>query len=307
MYTMNEIPDFPFPDRNYDDFLPLSECEMRWGLYLTGVGWDVLRPGDSCKYEGRPRIYRINWDRGRILHEYLLLYASQGNAFFKSESTPDLEIPAGSFALIHPGIWHTYKPDQKIGWTNTWLTLSGTLLHEYTERGIISPKEPIVQPVQPVLQQAADYVWDIVSRVRRNPLTNDPSYAGLLLSLLTTLYTVKTTIPESSVPANPAMIVQKAQNYIWNWGYREIDIEKMADRVGVTRRTLERYFAEELSRSIRDEIHRCRITRACNMLKQTKIKIALVAYMAGFSDVRQMNRAFMHFLKKTPGEIRENN
>ncbi|MDO4583976.1 MAG: AraC family transcriptional regulator [Planctomycetia bacterium] len=296
---------YSFPSKNYDHFLPLAERESQWGLYLTAAGWDILRPGDSCKFEGRPHIYRLNFDQGRILHEYILLYAYEGKATFRSEVTPNREIPEGAFVLLHPGIWHTYKPDQTIGWTNIWLTLNGSLLHDYQQRGIIRPENPILQLPDKRRKEAADLLWEIVNDVRQHPLCNDPRYAGKLLLLLTTLFsTEEKPVLDGVLPDSPQAAVQKAQDIIWNWGYREIDVAFIAQNIGKTRRTLERYFREILHCSVRDEIHRCRIIRACTILRQTRIKISQTAYMAGFTGVGQMNRVFMRYLKKTPREIR---
>ena len=50
-------------------YLPVSEREEQWGLYVTGGGFNVIKPGSHYPCAGHPREYAFFWSNGRILHE----------------------------------------------------------------------------------------------------------------------------------------------------------------------------------------------------------------------------------------------
>ena len=149
-------------------------------------------------------------------------------------------------------------------------------------------------------------------KILDSPQVNSPYYAEDLLGILIEIGACqKSPQPPGIIPASSGdknsvstQLIQKACREIWNWGHQEIDIKQLASQLGVTRRTLERYFSKELHRTIRDEIHRCRIYRAITLLQQTNVKIEQIALMAGFPNYVHMIRVFKRVLGKTPSEYR---
>ena len=86
-----------------------------------------------------------------------------------------------------------------------------------------------------------------------------------------------------------------------------ISVTELSRQLFVSRRSLEMRFEKILGRPPHEEIMRCRMARARELLIGTDMKLTAISIAAGFSSVRFMHRAFQQRLKQTPGEFRTTN
>ena len=42
-------------------YLPVNEETMSWGIYMTGAGRSVIRPGEKYPPSGHPTLYQFDW------------------------------------------------------------------------------------------------------------------------------------------------------------------------------------------------------------------------------------------------------
>ena len=301
------------------NFLPISEKELKWNLYVTGAGFDDMQPGRAFINEGRPELYRLEQYKNRILPEYVFIYIADGAGEYISDLGGCLTVKKGDVFILFPGSEHQLIPDKDVGWKDVWITANGPYIHSLTQIGVLDPRRPVVNTLSSG-NKIKSRMEQLCNKVLDSPQVNSPLYAADLLGILIEIGTVQNAQPSGSgdedwgnelnaqIPASNSLaatqIIQKACREIWNWGHQEIDIKRLASKLGVTRRTLERYFNKELHRTIRDEIHRCRIYRAITLLQQTNIKIEQIALMAGFPSYVHMARVFKRTLDKTPSEFR---
>ncbi len=293
------------------NFLPITEQELRWNLYVTGAGFDDMRPGRSFVNEGRPELYRLEQYKNRILPEYVFLYIADGAGQYISDLGGSLTVKKGDVFILFPGSEHQLIPDKDVGWKDVWVTANGAYIHSLTQNGILDPRQPVVSSL--TAEKIAGRIERLCSQILDSPQINSPFYAVDLLGLLieiggcqarSNLSDVLPNLQLAPQQSESTRIVQNACKEIWNWGHQEIDIKLLAKKLNVNRRTLERYFNKELNRTIREEIHRCRIYRAITLLQQTNVKIEQIALMAGFPSYVHMIRVFKRMLGKTPGEFR---
>lgn len=293
------------------NFLPITEQELRWNLYVTGAGFDDMRPGRSFVNEGRPELYRLEQYKNRILPEYVFLYIADGAGQYISDLGGSLTVKKGDVFILFPGSEHQLIPDKDVGWKDVWVTANGAYIHSLTQNGILDPRQPVVSSL--TAEKIAGRIERLCSQILDSPQINSPFYAVDLLGLLieiggcqarSNLSDVLPNLQLAPQQSESTRIVQNACKEIWNWGHQEIDIKLLAKKLNVNRRTLERYFNKELNRTIREEIHRCRIYRAITLLQQTNVKIEQIALMAGFPSYVHMIRVFKRMLGKIPGEFR---
>ena len=84
-----------------------------------------------------------------------------------------------------------------------------------------------------------------------------------------------------------------------------LTIEAIADRLGLSRRSLERRFQTRLNRSPATCYLSMRLDQADLLLKTTNQSIATVAAATGFSDSSHLVRAFKDYRGMTPGTARK--
>jgi hypothetical protein len=59
-------------------YLPVMKEQQQLGLYLTDCGYTVIEPGTVYPPRGHPDAYASNWEKGRTLDEYQVVYITQG-------------------------------------------------------------------------------------------------------------------------------------------------------------------------------------------------------------------------------------
>ncbi len=126
--------------------------------------------------------------------------------------------------------------------------------------------------------------------------------------------------PPHTVTLVPAgkMIVRQSSDILWIGDPRiaaamavirdracdRISVDEVAQRTGVSRRTLERRFQDVLGRGIESEMRRVRLNRARQLLSETTMPLREVAEKAGFGDVFYFSSAFRKAENMSPGEWR---
>lgn len=106
------------------------------------------------------------------------------------------------------------------------------------------------------------------------------------------------------IAINDADVVQ-ALRYIHAHAGRAITVEDVIRELPLSRRQLERRFRGALGRSILDEILRCRMERAKQLLVETELTLPQIAVASGFTSASYFNVVFRKQTGLTPGQFRE--
>jgi len=99
-------------------------------------------------------------------------------------------------------------------------------------------------------------------------------------------------------------MVTEAMRYIAEHCRQTLRVDELADRVGASRRTLERRFEEALGRSVYSEITRLRTDYIKRMLTETDRPMSDIADHCGFSSPSHFTRFFRNEVGQTPSAYR---
>jgi LacI family transcriptional regulator len=109
----------------------------------------------------------------------------------------------------------------------------------------------------------------------------------------------------SDLSAIPDAQVAQACRFIQEQAHRRIAVGDVATEVGIGRRTLERRFRATLGRGLGEEIRRCHVERAKELLVDAHLTMAAVAARAGFGSAKQFAVAFRAVTGMTPRTFRQ--
>jgi LacI family transcriptional regulator len=98
--------------------------------------------------------------------------------------------------------------------------------------------------------------------------------------------------------------VAVAARFIHEHADRPLLVSDVASHVAVARRTLERRFSACVGRTVWEEIRRAHMDRAKQLLAQTRLPIARIAVLSGFSGSRHLANAFRLELGTTASTFR---
>jgi len=299
----------PFHDKQFFEYLPVSDDDIAWGLYVTGVGEATIGPKAEYPPPGHPALYQFDFKRGRILPEYQIIYIIAGAGTFESKPTGKVAVPTGSIILLFPDVWHRYKPIPNVGWSSYWVSLNGQFLYHLAERSIISPKLAVVNTglrdtiLKPFRQ--------LIARVKDQPTRNSLYLSALAIEILACIVETGSadlsTRNKAATSAVKDSLIDRAIEFIWNRSHRRISVSAVADALPTTRRTLERRFRAATGRTVAQEIIGCRVERAKHLLRETNIPIKQIAFKVGFNSPERMSKVFRRELNTTPGSYRRTN
>ncbi len=281
----------------FHHYLPVDDQSIDWGIYVTGAGRVAIRPGQPYPPPGHPGPYDFRWQLGRTLPEFQVLLVTDGHGLFESRETGMVTVADGSLMFLFPGVWHRYQPDSRTGWTERWLSFNGELVHRFMDHGPVNAGSAVRKAHDPEnVRKAFDR---LLGNIHSNPSQNSVLLSLHAMSLLATA--IEAAMPEEPSKVSPSFqdgeptdsIVAQAVGFIWTRSHYPITVPKIAQALGVNRRTLERRFAAERGQSILDEINDCRLSRAKRLLEETDLPIKVVTHLAGFSSEQRMRATFL--------------
>jgi LacI family transcriptional regulator len=94
--------------------------------------------------------------------------------------------------------------------------------------------------------------------------------------------------------------VVQALQYIRDFACTDIDVPRVAEHVGVSRRVLERRFFQYIGRTPKTEIMRMRIERAKMLLAKTDQSREVIAQKCGFASPEYFSKAFRRMVGMKP-------
>lgn len=102
------------------------------------------------------------------------------------------------------------------------------------------------------------------------------------------------------------VLLEKVINIInENIDNTELNVEMLADGVGMSRVHMHRKLKELTNQSARDYIKNIRLKQAAELLVKQKISISEVAYALGFSNLSHFSNTFKEFYGMSPKEYSE--
>jgi LacI family transcriptional regulator len=99
--------------------------------------------------------------------------------------------------------------------------------------------------------------------------------------------------------------VAQAVRFIRESACSAIDVNRVADVVGMSRRGLERRFRQYLGRSPKAEIMRVRMTHATRLMAETDETSESIAKKCGFSSLEYFTRVFRRMIGMKPQAYRK--
>lgn len=302
---------FAAPSSDFIRYLPVGLDDGDYAARLLGVGRTHVEPGDAYPKNEHPKMYRLDWRSGRVLPELQMLLLTDARGEFESRETGCVPIHGHAVVLLFPGVWHRYRPDRAHGWTERWISLNSIAAQQLVAEGIVSPERPVLCCDDMAKAVAA---FDLIAKHVQAHCDRHPralAQAAMRIICLAAGGRSPATEHDAgassrTLPPRGDGIVEKAREIIWNHRHlRSVCVSEVAKQLPVTRRTLDRRFAQTVGHSVLDEINACRMWRAKQLLKETDLLIKTVAFLAGFPSRERMRLLFLGEEGLTPSEYRE--
>jgi AraC-like DNA-binding protein len=282
-------------------YFPISRRDRNWGLFVTTAGEARTLPNTPYPPSGHPKGYAFDWQHGRTLDSFALIYISGGKGKFESKPNFSVAIEPGHVFLLFPGIWHRYAPAPDSGWHEHWIGFDGEIARRWRQYKFISPQNPIFRI------NAEDTVLATFSRVMEAIRVNRPALqqilAGATANLLGLFYSAQQASPAAETESANAIEIAIAR--IQHEFASDLDIKKLAQELGVSYSWFRSTFAAHTGLSPHQYLMEFRIVCARNLLAGTELPVKEIAMQTGFGDEHYFSRLFRQKLNVTPSQWRQ--
>lgn len=126
------------------DYLNISDSEDYWGLYVVGAGLADIPPYTQYPPTKHPSNYMFNWENGRTLPNFCILYITKGEGIFETKEIKKKIVKEGSIILLYPNVWHRYRPKKSIGWKEYWISFNGEQPRKLLKNNILNINKPVL-------------------------------------------------------------------------------------------------------------------------------------------------------------------
>ena len=282
-------------------YMLASDRDALWGLTVSTVGYEDIKPGEPYPTKGHADGYYFNLEKGRTLNEYQLLYNPEGEGWFESTHCPKTRLKAGDMFLLFPGEWHTYHPDPNIGWKSRWIGFKGKNMDDRVRAGFLNPEKPIYH---------VGYSPDIETLYKRayeaaieEAAFSQQVMAGIVNHLIGRMYSLERNIELGKNQIQVDM-VNKARLLIRESLESDFTIQQIAEELGVSYSNFRKLFKEYTGLSPATYQQELRLLRAKELLTTTEYSIKEIAYRLNFESPDYFSAKFKMKMGCKPSELR---
>lgn len=284
-------------------YLIANDYDRSLNAVVNAVGSQEIAAGDEYPLHVHPADYYFDMQKGRVLHEYQLLYVTQGKGTFRSAAGPSegVTVEKGTMILLRPGELHSYCPDTSTGWTEYYIGFEGAAFDRLIDRlGLgkgqqvwpIGLHSELAQLYRRALEVAAD------NKTAPQPLLTGivQHMIGLLNYLLRNRTGHATDLLEQSVEKAKIIMDERVSG--------EIDLYDLASELNLSYSWFRKTFKEYTGHSPARYFQLLKLRRAQRLLSGTELSIKEIAYSLGYKSTEHFFSIFKKHTGCTPTAYR---
>lgn len=240
------------------------------------------------------------WGPG-VRNHYCIHYVISGTGYYEVNGKT-FSLSAGDTFILYPDREVRYYADMKEPWEYAWVGFMGTDAASLVRATDFSRERPLIlkgQLPRRLIQKQLKQIYEVKGSTYEAAV----AMTGALYLLLSTFmhYADHT----RQLQNHRLVYVEKAKEYIANNYSYPVTIEEVAAYAGVSRSHLFRSFQTCLGQSPKEYLTDFRIKKARQLLRETDLSVAAIAYSVGFENNLYFSKAFHRRMGKSPSGYRE--
>jgi AraC-like DNA-binding protein len=276
--------------KSYNAYLGIpGRQEDPWECTATSVGYERVQRGSPYPPRRHPVDHHFDWDHGRILSAYQLVYVTEGQGAFESEVPPKCHrIEAGAVMTLFPGVWHRYAPDPKTGWVEQWIECCGPAFDRAKSSGLLRSERPVLRVgFPPELLQAFERCHSLAQQ-RSAGVQALLSTMGL--HLLSVLLRAAQRHPGAPRPIDHK--IAQAQGLLARRYHEPLSVERLAGELNVSYSSFRQAFKAQTGISPKQYQLQIRLHKAQDFLANTSKSVGEIADILGFDSAFHLSKQF---------------
>lgn len=286
---------------NYQKYLPVSPSDTLWGLSVLNIGYNSIKKGASYPSKNHPLRHYFNWNKGRILDEYQIIYISKGKGYFESSSCVKTTINEGSIIFLFPGEWHRFKPETETGWNEFWLACKGNIIENMEHHEFISRTTPIIEIG--ISERIVHLFSEIIEKTKHEKMGYQFYITGIALHLCGIIQYKAKQFGQKTGNKTETLI-SRAQIMLREKMNQNIKIETVAQELNVSYSWFRKAFKNYTGISPKQYLLQLKIEKAKIMLSDNSKTIKEIAFELHFDNAAFFSKQFKQKTGRTPESFR---
>ena len=262
-------------------YLVATELDLQWGLTVSTVGYEEIKPGDPYPTRGHADGYFFEIGKGRTLNEYQVLYVVEGEGTFASAHQEATTIKEGDLFLLFPGEWHTYHPEMNRGWKCYWIGFRGKNMDDRVSAGFLSKEKPIYHiGFSGEIIRLYKGAYDTAQKEQAH---SQQILAGIVNHLIGLMYALERNIVLGR-NYNHVTMINKGLLRIREALEGSVTIQQIAEELGVSYSYFRKLFKKYKGISPATYQQELKLQRAKELLSTTSLSVKEIAYRLNFES-----------------------
>lgn len=287
---------------NYYKYLPVSEDDESWGLSVLNSGCTRIVPGAVYPYTNHPSHHYFNWEKGRVLHEYQVIYITKGKGIFESQSAGERVITEGTIIILLPGERHRYKPDKETGWDEYWVGFNGKIINTLFNKQFFESDNPTLQVGFD--ETLLNLFLEIINISKDERAGYQPLISGIVMHILGHIYSI--TQQDKFEGQDTAQLVNKARLLFRSGIEQNISPADVANELQISYSRFRKLFKEYTGLAPGQFQIQLKIHKAKELLLNPSKSVKEIAYELNFESNFYFSKLFKEKTGMTPLEFRNN-
>ena len=286
--------------KNIRRYFPKDETHSNWGLNVITAGSSRFKPGETYPDTSHPKDHLFNWNNGRILNGYYLVFITKGKGIFETENTGSALVEEGNVLVLFPGLWHRYKPIREIGWEEYWVGFNGPYCDFLMNSEIFSASKPVIHAgLNQQLTQCFHTLTDSDYLIQQN---NHPFLCGVTLQIIGLIQMINSKQGRQTTPLEIGL--EKAFFLMHDRIEQSINFVELAREVGLSYAWFRKMFREKTGVAPNQYFIDLKIKRAQELIRNTNLNINEISYSLDFNSPFYFSRLFKQKTGHSPAEYR---
>ena len=250
-----------------------------------------------------PLDHRFIGRSGRVLETVSIGHITRGRGYFRSNASGALTVKANSILVVFPGVRHSLKYEQKIGWDGEWVEMEPDAALPILYNAGITPNAPLRQ-FKALSTLSSRYHELMTASMKNENQGQDIRLAAAAYRILAEVVSVWGTGVEGFREAGREDVFEAAKRQLAGEGGKVVGVEQVARMTGYSASQFRAVFKKKEGVTPKSYQLQKRIERCCQMLQTTRMSVTAIAEANGFESIFVFSRQFHRTMGCSPQRYR---